>query len=278
MKPVDKYRIAGFALLSTLWVAGPALAEVPVPKSAVVKEKLQPVAPKKEIQRLPLKAVTPQTQDTTTETETPAQTLAVTMETVHFAPQRDCYMEWVVKITNTGNVATPSSMTLHQHYVAPDNTIIEAPSASSVGVLLPGYHSQSTVFLPKDIEAGSQMVARLMDGDTVLAEFKPAIPPMASPSASNLSLGEGVFAATQFSVVVNNRSNTDFGNVVARFRGYVRAGDTASQYVTQKSLCIPAQGSQMVTIDVPANVWQGFNVVLTKSNGMTEYLRRDYWR
>lgn len=269
------------ALVLSLLVAGPVLAETAVPKSAVVKEKLQPVAPKKEIQRLPLKAVTPQTQEQagTTETETPAPTLAVTLESVRFSPHGDCGLVRIMRINNTGTVPTPATLVLYHEYIGADNRLIEAPYAPEIPVVQPGQSWEGTIAVPvQDLEPTSQMVVRVKDGANVLTEFRSSLTPMAVPSASNLSLGDGQFAPGQFSVVINNSSDTGFATVAAVFRGYANAGDTSSEFIAAESLCIPARGSQTVTITVPANAWQGYNVALKKSNTAIEYLRRDYWR
>lgn len=269
------------ALVVSMFVAGPTLAETPVPKSPAVKEKLQPVAPKKEIQRLPLKTATPQTQEQagTAEAETPAPTLAVKLESVRFSPHGNCGLVRIMKISNTGNVPTPSTLVLHHEYIGPDNRVVEVPYAPEIPVVQPGQSWEGTLAVPiYDLEPTSQMVTRVKEGAKVLAEFISALPPMAVPSASNLSLGEGQFAPGQFSVVIGNSSDTGFSTVAVVFRGYANTGDTASEFIAAEPLCIPAHGSQTMTVTVPANAWQGYNVVLKKSNSATEYLRRDYLR
>lgn len=184
--------------------------------------------------------------------------------------QPQCVRKWIVTITNSGAVPSRSSFKLHHTYrKSGADTGVEGQTVN-LDSISPGESRLFGGYVAEYFDGHSEAVLDIRDGDTLLATATYALPEMAKPSAGNVALGDAVISDAQISVAVRNTGNVDVTALSIRVRGIVGASG-ASEHITLGPIipCIPAGGTETVTVQVPANPYQTYRIQLSP-NGLSE--------
>jgi hypothetical protein len=81
-----------------------------------------------------------------------------------------------------------------------------------------------------------------------------------------VELGDAMISATQFTFVVQNTGNVSVHPIDCLVRGIVDASGTSSERIAEHPVsCLPAGGTETVSVTIPANSYPAYQVLIVPS-------------
>lgn len=266
-------RFLGVAVIIAVLVPVSVLAATADIKQAVPSKSPGVAQPQGQIKNVPKSAILQQT--------TPQGAAELSFQKFELTPsspsQPQCVLKWTVTITNAGGVPSRSNLKLHHTYRKPGAATGVEGSVVNLDSISPGESRFFTGYVAERFEGKTEAVLEIRDGDTLLGTATYALPDTAKPSAGNVALGDAVISGSQISIPVRNTGNVDVTPISIRVRG-VSGASGASEHITLGPIipCVPAGGSETVTVQLPENSFQTYRIQLSP-NGTSEIIaERDY--
>ena len=252
-------RFLGAVAIIAALVSTSALAGSMDIKPSVQSKNPAIMQPQTKVKKLPKSA--PQTQTT------PQAAPELHIQSLEIMPaypsQSLCELKWVVTISNTGTAPSSSSLKLLSRYRQPEAGQSVEGQAVTLESISPGEARGATGYVAQRFDGRTEVVLEIRDGNALLATAAFALPDAAKPSASNVALDNAVISESQLSVTIRNTGNVDVNAIGIRVRGIDASG--ANQHLALGPIlgCVPAGGSETVTVQIPANSSQAYQVQLS---------------
>lgn len=263
----------GVAAIIAVLVPALALAATADIKQAVPSKSPAVAQPQGQIKNVPKAAALQQA--------TPQGAAELSFQKFELSPsspsQPQCVLKWTVAITNAGGVPSRSNLKLHHAYRKPGAATGVEGAAVSLDSISPGESRFFTGYVAERHEGRTEAVLEIRDGGTLLATATYALPDTAKPSAGNVALGDAVISGSQISVPVRNTGNVDLTAISVRVKGVAGASGASENIALGPIIpCVPAGGSETVTVQIPANSHQTYRIQLSP-NGLSEIIaERDF--
>ncbi len=275
-------------------VSSPVSAETPSVKQLVTDKAGALVTPQQKIKRLPRSAAPFPTgqgagtqssndQNANANNAAPQGAANIQIGGITFSNQSasgpSCEKKWVVDLINTGDADSGANLVMTPTYrtsqgvneqTMTDTALEPIPAKRTVGY---------TGYVPMREHEEAELLLKVREGNTDLASKLFTLPQAVRPSGHNVALGDGVVSATEISFTVQNTSNVDVNAMTYLVRGFVNAGDAASEHIVGGTIsCLPAGGSRTITASIPSAPYHSYLVRLAPSGTSQVFVERTYAR
>jgi len=275
-------------------VSSPVSAETPAVKQIITDKASTLITPQQKIKRLPRSAAPLQTgqsagtqssnnQNTDANNGTPQGAANIQIGDITFSPQSasgpSCEKKWVVDLINTGDADSGANLVMTPTYrTSPgvnEQTLTDIDLQTISAKRTVGY----TGYMPMREHEEAELLLKVREGNTDLASKVFTLPQAVRPSGQNVALGDGIVSSSEISFVVQNRSNVDVNAMTYMVRGFVNAGDTASEHIVAGTVsCLPAGGSRTINASIPSAPYHSYLVRLAPSGTAQVLVERTYAR